>query len=146
MGEAEERLGRIEEAIRLISVEKNAATTLGQWQLLPQTIFNGIMVILAAAGIIGLVQQSALVGSMQTEINAEIKVVDAQVTRDGRIEDVANKLAVDVAGLSQGLQGQSESSRSAFVEVRGEIEQLNKRLSDVENALRPLKQQGKESP
>ncbi len=146
MGEAEERLARIEEAIRLNSVEKNAATTLGQWQLLPQTIFNGIMVILAAAGIIGLVQQSALVGSMQTEINGEIKVDDSQVIRDGRIEDVANKLAVDVAGLSQSLQGQAESSRSAFVEVRGEIEQLNKRLSDVENALRPLKQQGKESP
>jgi hypothetical protein len=35
------------------------------------------MVILGAAGIIALVQQSGLVASMQTEVNTEIKAADS---------------------------------------------------------------------
>jgi hypothetical protein len=108
MGEIDERLARMEETVEALTSEKVSAMSLGQWQLLPQTIFNGIMVILAAAGIIGLVQQSSIIGSMQTEITVDIKALDALTNRIDKAVAADTALAIDAAGVKALVMGQSE--------------------------------------
>jgi hypothetical protein len=143
VGELEDRLGRIEQALDLLRTEKTTASSLAQWQLLPQTIFNGIMVILGAAGIIALVQQSGLVASMQTEVNAEIKAADSASLRTDRIDSVETQLAIDVAAIRSGLDnlshGQTEGSKQADTEIRGELGKINKQLDEIEGHLRGTK-------